>query len=78
MWARIRLTASLAVLCIFVVLNGCGTDELVFPGMVLPTGTPVPTATPGGCRAQGEACSQSSDCCSNDCGTLDGVNFTCF
>ena len=78
MWKQICLTVVMAAFCLFLVLNGCGTEDLVFPGMPLPTTTVEPTATPGGCLQTGAFCTVSTDCCSNNCGTTDGITFTCF
>jgi hypothetical protein len=72
-----RCVASLlAALCLQVAAVGCGSDDLVFPGMVLPTAVPTTTETPG-CVTSGGACTVSGDCCSGDCFTPDGVNFEC-
>ena len=54
----------------------CGNEDLIFPGEILPTGTPTPVGTPT-CLVSGDACSLSSDCCSAQCITVDGVDFFC-
>jgi hypothetical protein len=53
--------------------DGCGQDDLTFPGD-FPTPTAAPTTT---CGASGSVCTDGSECCSAVCTTADGVNFTC-
>jgi hypothetical protein len=70
------IASLLAALCFQAVAAGCGSEDLVFPGMALPTAVPTTTVTPG-CVTSGGACTLSSDCCSGNCFTPDGVNFQC-
>jgi hypothetical protein len=47
---------------------GCGGEDLVLSGMLNPTATPAPTATPGGtCLGTGQICTFASNCCSGVC-----------
>ena len=59
-----------------VALTSCGNEELVFPGMIPPTETPTPVETPT-CLPSGDACTLNSDCCSGQCITTDGTDFSC-
>lgn len=71
---RIALLLSLVALCTVVSFIGCGTEDLVFPGML-----PLPTVTTTGtsCLVAGDACTVSSDCCSGNCFSPDGVTLQC-
>jgi len=68
------LGSGLCGLSLLVALSGCGGDDLVFPGMILPT--PVPSASPT-CVESGGSCTLSSDCCSGNCFSPDGVTLQC-
>ena len=67
-------TATVVLVYVLIGLPGCGGEDLVFPGMFLPTPTAAPTAT---CVASGGTCTLNSDCCSGACITPNGVTFQC-
>jgi hypothetical protein len=71
---RRHAAGGLAGFCLLAAFAGCGGDDLVFPGMILPT--PVPSASPT-CVQSGGSCTLSSDCCSNNCFSPDGVTLQC-
>jgi len=74
MYVRLCLAAAMAALCITLAGLGCGGDDLVVGGMLLPTAVPAPTDTPGACLDPGFSCSVNRDCCSLVC---DATSFTC-
>ena len=64
----VSLLAGAIVVLVACAVFSCGGDDLAINGALLPTRTPVPTATPGGwCLASGQACSSEIDCCSGIC-----------
>jgi len=67
--------AALGALGVLAVAS-CGNEDLIFPGEIPPTGTPTPVSTPT-CLPSGDACANSSDCCSGACVTNDNVTFFC-
>jgi len=72
---RPSLSLVAVLVALYILLApGCGGEDLVFPGMFLPTPTAVPTTT---CVASGGTCTLNSDCCSGSCISPDGVNFQC-
>jgi hypothetical protein len=71
------LVAATVVLGVVIAVIGCGGPDLVVGGMLPPTTlTPVTTTTPG-CLPTGSACSFSTDCCSGQCISLDGITLQC-
>ncbi len=63
MWWRSILGA--AVFWLLFLSSGCGNDDLIFPGMAVPTG--VPTTAPTPCISSGGSCVLDSDCCNGVC-----------
>jgi hypothetical protein len=76
--ARFKFVRSVVVgvlgLGISIGSSGCGNEDLVFPGMALPTVAPTTSPT---CVQNGGACTMSSDCCSGNCFSPDGVTLQC-
>jgi hypothetical protein len=72
---RFTLVLSLIALCAVASFIGCGTEDLVFPGM-LPLPTATITGTPG-CLPAGDTCTLANDCCSGVCFSPDGVSLQC-
>jgi hypothetical protein len=69
-----RVAGALAGVCLLIASTGCGNEDLVFPGMALPTPVATTTAT---CIQSGGSCTLSSDCCSGNCFAPNGVNLQC-
>lgn len=74
MFSQRIVAVGLFGLSVLISSSGCGNEDLVFPGMLLPT--VAPTASPT-CVQSGGACTVSSDCCSGNCFSPDGVTLQC-
>ena len=75
-WIALTIATLVAMIVLAVMSTavGCGND-LVVSGM-LPSATVVPTGTPG-CLQTGSACTLSTDCCSGQCISPDGITLEC-